>query len=59
MSAFTKYPRTYCVKCEKRMLQRKTSDLCRPCERQAVEREAWLDEQRSLKGYTDEERARI
>lgn len=57
MSAFTTHPRTWCPRCEKRMRVRKTSDVCRDCERALLEQAEKDAENRSWRGFTDEERA--
>jgi hypothetical protein len=63
MSAFQTYKRGYCLDCERRMIVDRYATarglVCLRCYRKALEQMDRDEEQRSLRRYTDEERARI
>lgn len=60
MSAFRKYPRTWCGICSRReLVKRMNGEACYDCARKLWEAAERDEELRSWRRYTDEERARI
>jgi hypothetical protein len=57
MSAFTKYPRTYCARCERRMLADRYYNVCWDCRYVLIQQAEKDAEHRSWRGFSDDERA--
>jgi hypothetical protein len=57
MSAFRKHPRTYCARCEKRMLVHRHYNVCWDCRMALRDEDARDNENRNWRGFSDDERA--
>lgn len=59
MSAFKRYPRTWCADCGKRILGNPNGDVCWGCRMRAQEQDERDAENRSWIGFSADERARF
>jgi predicted amidophosphoribosyltransferase len=57
-SPFKRHPRTYCARCEKRMLASRTYEVCWDCRMALKDEDARDNENRRWRGFSADERAR-